>query len=110
MEQLERLEEGREDELPGPVFVKGFIRCCARDLDFDADAFIEVLDASEELMRPSAAAERLRRSQAFARELTASLPVVGRRRVIFFGVLALLVLLVVFFALSRASLGPAMQS
>jgi transcriptional regulator with XRE-family HTH domain len=37
------LEEDRFDELPGPVFVKGFLRCSARALGVDADAVMELL-------------------------------------------------------------------
>jgi transcriptional regulator with XRE-family HTH domain len=37
------LEEDRFDELPGPVFVKGFLRCAARALGVDADAVMELL-------------------------------------------------------------------
>ena len=37
------LEEDRFDELPGPVFVKGFLRCAARSLGVDADAVMELL-------------------------------------------------------------------
>jgi transcriptional regulator with XRE-family HTH domain len=37
------LEEDRFDELPGPVFVKGFLRCAARALGVEADAVMELL-------------------------------------------------------------------
>lgn len=37
------LEEDRYDELPGPVFAKGFLRCCARALEVDGDAVMELL-------------------------------------------------------------------
>ena len=37
------LEEDRFDELPGPVFVKGFLRCAARALGVDVDAVMELL-------------------------------------------------------------------
>jgi|SRR5690606_3178357 len=40
---LVMLEEDRYDDLPGPVFAKGFLRCCARALDLDADAVMELL-------------------------------------------------------------------
>ncbi len=42
------LEEDRYDELPGPVFVKGFLRCCARTLEVDPEAFFELLYAQSE--------------------------------------------------------------
>ena len=40
---VEFLEEDRYGELPGPVFVKGFLRCCARSLGIDADEVMELL-------------------------------------------------------------------
>jgi cytoskeletal protein RodZ len=44
---LELLEEDRYDELPGPVFVKGFLRCCARALGLADDAVMELVYARE---------------------------------------------------------------
>jgi len=40
---LALLEEDRYEDLPGPVFAKGFLRCCARALELDADAVMELL-------------------------------------------------------------------
>lgn len=40
---LELLEEDRFEELPGPVFAKGFLRCCARALDIGPDVVMELL-------------------------------------------------------------------
>ncbi len=40
---LELLEEDRYEELPGPVFVKGFLRCAARALEVSPDAVMELL-------------------------------------------------------------------
>lgn len=40
---LELLEEDRFGELPGPVFVKGFLRCAARALSLTPDAVMELL-------------------------------------------------------------------
>lgn len=37
------LEEDRHEELPGAVFVKGFLRCCARALEVDPDVVMELL-------------------------------------------------------------------
>jgi len=37
------LEDDRFDELPGLVFVKGFLRCCARALEIDADTVMELV-------------------------------------------------------------------
>jgi cytoskeletal protein RodZ len=44
---LEMLEEGRYEELPGPVFVKGFLRCAARSLGLDPEAVMELLYEQE---------------------------------------------------------------
>jgi cytoskeletal protein RodZ len=44
---LELLEEDRYDELPGPVFVKGFLRCCARALGLADDAVMDLVYARE---------------------------------------------------------------
>lgn len=41
--QLELLEADRYDELPGMVFAKGFMRCCARALDLDPDTVLGLL-------------------------------------------------------------------
>ncbi|MBK8264024.1 MAG: helix-turn-helix domain-containing protein [Nannocystis sp.] len=44
---LEALEEGRYEALPGPVFVKGFLRCYARSLEVDGDLVIDLLYEEE---------------------------------------------------------------
>lgn len=41
--QLVLLEEDRFDEMPGQVFVKGFLRCCARALRVDEEIVIGLL-------------------------------------------------------------------
>jgi len=40
---LEALEEDRFSALPGPVFVRGFFRCCARSLSLDPEAVAGLL-------------------------------------------------------------------
>jgi hypothetical protein len=45
--QLELLEADRYDELPGMVFAKGFLRCCARSLELDPDVVLGLLYARE---------------------------------------------------------------
>lgn len=45
--QLEALEDDRYADLPGLVFAKGFLRCCARALDLDPDAVIGLLYEQE---------------------------------------------------------------
>lgn len=44
---LELLEADRYDELPGPVFVKGFLRCAARALGVDQQSVMELLHERE---------------------------------------------------------------
>lgn len=41
--QLELLEADRYEELPGMVFAKGFLRCCARSLELDPDTVLGLL-------------------------------------------------------------------
>ncbi|MBV1856880.1 MAG: helix-turn-helix domain-containing protein, partial [Nannocystaceae bacterium] len=59
---LELLESDHHDSLPGPVFVKGFLRCCARALGLEAEVVMElVYERERELLqarrreRPAAA-------------------------------------------------------
>ncbi len=65
---LEALEADRHEDLPGPVFVKGFLRCCARALHLEVDVVLELLLEQERAERErvarveaeeAAAAERL---------------------------------------------------
>ncbi len=51
------LEQDRYEDLPGPVFVKGFLRCCARTLEVDAEAFFELLYAQDEAETEAESAE-----------------------------------------------------
>ncbi|MEZ4381482.1 MAG: helix-turn-helix domain-containing protein [Nannocystaceae bacterium] len=44
---LEALEEERWSALPGPVFVKGFLRCCARALEIDDQVVLDLLYEQE---------------------------------------------------------------
>jgi hypothetical protein len=44
---LEILEDDRYEELPGPVFVKGFLRCAARSLGLDPEVVLELLYEQE---------------------------------------------------------------
>ena len=39
---IDALEEDQFSALPGPVFVKGFFRCCARSLGIDAEVVLSV--------------------------------------------------------------------
>ena len=50
--QLELLEQDRFEELPGAVFTKGFLRCCARALELDEERVFALLYEQErELLR-----------------------------------------------------------
>jgi transcriptional regulator with XRE-family HTH domain len=64
---LEALEEGRHEELPGPVFVKGFLRCAARSMGLDPDAVMELL-----YQQQRAALQARRRAPAPVPESTAA--------------------------------------
>jgi hypothetical protein len=44
---IDALEEDRFTALPGPVFVKGFFRCCARSLSLDAEVVMALLHEHE---------------------------------------------------------------
>jgi transcriptional regulator with XRE-family HTH domain len=44
---VELLEDDRYDALPGPVFVKGFLRCAARSMGIDPEAVMELLYEQE---------------------------------------------------------------
>ncbi|MCA9714463.1 MAG: helix-turn-helix domain-containing protein [Myxococcales bacterium] len=58
---LEALEGDRHEELPGPVFVKGFLRCCARSLHLEVDVVLELLLEQERVER-----ERVAKAEAAA--------------------------------------------
>ncbi len=47
---LEALEADRHEDLPGPVFVKGFLRCCARALHLEVDVVLELLLEQERVL------------------------------------------------------------
>jgi len=60
---LELLESDHHESLPGPVFVKGFLRCCSRALGLEAEVVMElVYERERELLlarrreRPAASA------------------------------------------------------
>jgi transcriptional regulator with XRE-family HTH domain len=48
---LELLEEDRFEELPGMVFAKGFLRCCARSLGLEEDTVLGLLYEREREVR-----------------------------------------------------------
>ncbi len=74
---LELLEEDLHDALPGPVFVKGFLRCCARALSVEPETVMELVYERERALlvarrreRPSAPHP----TEAVAPEPSASAP------------------------------------
>ncbi len=56
---LELLESDRHESLPGPVFVKGFLRCCSRALGLEAEVVMElVYERERELLVAARRRER----------------------------------------------------
>jgi transcriptional regulator with XRE-family HTH domain len=116
--QLELLEADRYDELPGMVFTKGFLRCCARALELDPDAVLGLLYERERTQlrkrrreglpdgKPTSNARGPARPgaagaiQARIAQWLAQLP---SARILMWVVVALLVALVVFIAFTLAS-------
>ena len=56
---LELLEADRFDELPGQVFVKGFLRCCARALGVSQPAVMDLLYERERALLQARRKERV---------------------------------------------------
>ena len=48
---IDALEEDQFAALPGPVFVKGFFRCCARSLGIDAEVVLSLLHERERALQ-----------------------------------------------------------
>jgi len=48
---IEALEEDQFAALPGPVFVKGFFRCCARSLNIDVEIVLSLLHERERALQ-----------------------------------------------------------
>lgn len=55
---IEALEEDRFSVLPGPVFVRGFFRCCARSLGLDPEAVMAILSEHLRAQQPGAKSSR----------------------------------------------------
>jgi cytoskeletal protein RodZ len=114
--QLEMLEEDRYGELPGLVFAKGFLRCCARALDLDPDAVIQLLyEREREQLRarrressgvgPQIPAEfgKRRRSNRVSRWLATQLDRLPSAQILMWLIVALIVALIVLVAFTLAS-------
>ncbi|MFV8756079.1 helix-turn-helix domain-containing protein [Nannocystaceae bacterium ST9] len=121
--QLEALEDDRYGDLPGLVFVKGFLRCCARALDLDPDAVIGMLYESErEQLRAKrrensgvglqvpASFKRGRGNQA-SRWLATQLDRLPSAQILMWLIVALIVALIVLaaFTLASGQAGDALQ-
>jgi cytoskeletal protein RodZ len=114
--QLELLEEDRYRELPGLVFAKGFLRCCARALDLDPEAVIGLLYEQErEQLRakrressgvgpqvPAEFAKRGRSNRA-SRWLAAQIDRLPSAQILMWMIVALIVALIVLAAFTLAS-------
>jgi transcriptional regulator with XRE-family HTH domain len=120
--QLELLEADRYEELPGMVFTKGFLRCCARALELDPDTVLGLLyerertqlrkrrregapddkpiSNSRRSVQASPASALQARIQARIADWLSQLP---SARILMWVVVALLVALVVFIAFTLAS-------
>jgi cytoskeletal protein RodZ len=113
--QLESLEEDRYGELPGLVFAKGFLRCCARALDLDPETVIGLLyEREREQLRakrressgvgPSVPAEfGRRRGNRASRWLVARLDRLPSAQILMWLIVALVVALIVLTAFTLAS-------
>ena len=64
---IDALEEDRFTALPGPVFVKGFFRCCARSLSLDAEVVMALLHEHERAQQQLKSGRRERHAPQLAR-------------------------------------------
>ena len=76
---LRLLEEDRFDALPGPVFAKGFLRCCARALALEPDAVMELLYEQERALLHARRRERNPPSESRRPRVLPRLPAQRRR-------------------------------
>lgn len=111
--QLELLEADRYEDLPGMVFAKGFLRCCARALELDPDTVVGLLyERERERLRArrregSVATQPVPRKQSRGGSaqawLVAWLNRLPSARILMWLIVALLVALIVLIAFSLAS-------
>lgn len=119
--QLEALEDDRYGDLPGLVFAKGFLRCCARALDLDPDAVIGLLyeqereqlrarrrDSGVALELPAELAAK-HRGNHFTRWLVVRLHRLPSAQILLWLIVALVVAIIVLIAFTLAS-GQAAQT
>lgn len=74
---LELLESDQHDALPGPVFVKGFLRCCARALGLESEVVMELVYERE---RALLVARRRERPSTPAPDIPVSEPAPAKTR------------------------------
>ena len=99
IETLKLIEAGDERDLPERVFVRGFVRCCARAMELDGDELVEMLADPLPVPKALTKGQNLRRAPASAGRWTASVPAVQQRSFAVYLSLALLVVFVTLFAL-----------
>lgn len=77
---IDALEEDQFAALPGPVFVKGFFRCCARSLGIDAEVVLSLLHERERALQQLKSGGRRDRQapQLLGRNSAASAASAGR--------------------------------
>jgi cytoskeletal protein RodZ len=78
-QSLELLESDRFEELPGPVFTKGFLRCCARSLGLEPERLLELLYERERALS-RARKERPTERPTTGNQLAVPRPETGRTR------------------------------
>jgi hypothetical protein len=71
---IEALEEDRFSALPGPVFVKGFFRCCARSLGVDAEVVLALLHEHERALQQIKSGGRRERPHLLGRAAASARP------------------------------------
>ena len=105
--QLKLIEAGREEELPGRVFVRGFVRCCARALELEGDELVDHLADPTPMPRAVTAAEKLSQGHAMVDRWTASMPALKQGSFAVYASVALLVTFVTLFAFASDFLSTA---
>jgi len=75
---IEALEEDRFGALPGPVFVKGFFRCCARSLELDPETVLSLLHEHERALQQLKSGRRERQAPHLLGRTTPPSPAAAR--------------------------------
>ncbi|MEE9384130.1 MAG: helix-turn-helix domain-containing protein [Nannocystaceae bacterium] len=109
--QLQAIEDERFDELPGLVFVKGFLRCCARALKLDEEVLLGLLYEQERAAlrgrrRDASPAPRQGTDGAHSRSAVArvrALPLLPTARLLMWSALLVIIVLFVLVAFTLAA-------